>query len=269
MSESQLIGDRVRLSVEGGVAEVSLARPGKLNCLDFAMFQALDLAGQRVAADRSIRAVVLHGEGRAFSSGLDFAAFVAGGPELQDALLHQRIGPANLAQRVAWVWQEVPVPVIAALQGYVFGGGLQIAMGADIRYAHPGAQLSVMEIKWGLIPDMGLTRTLLPVVRPDVVKELMFTGRILSGTEALDMGLVTRLSDTPLDLARETAHQIAGRSPDAIRRGKDLVNRAADMTAHDAFALESDLQKELLGTHNQIEAVMANMQKRPPVFVDE
>lgn len=260
--------DRVLIERHGAVAHVKLNRPAKRNGLDHAMFEGLIGAGDALAADPSVRAVVLSGEGKAFCAGLDFMAFMAAG-DVAKKLLHRPEGsPANIAQRAGWVWREVPVPVIAALHGQAFGAGLQLALGADLRYARPDAQLSVMEIRWGLIPDMAATQTLLGLVRPDVARELTWTGRIVSGQEALALGLVTKLCDDPVADALETAKEIAGKSPHAIRAGKALFERAPKMSVRDAFLLETELQIGLLGSKNQMEAVQANFTKRAPEFDD-
>lgn len=260
--------DRVLVKRDGPVAHVSLNRPEKRNGLDLAMFEGIIEAGKALKADPSVRAVVLSGEGPAFCAGLDFQAFMASGDVGQKLLERPDDSPANLAQRVGWIWQEVPVPVIAALHGFVFGGGLQIALGADVRYVHPETQLSVMEIRWGLIPDMGITKTLPGLVRPDVARELTFTGRRVSGEEAVQLGLATRLSAEPLKDALETAHAIAANSPHAIRNGKRLWQEAPSMSVADAFLRETELQLELLGSKNQMEAVTAGFAKRPPSFED-
>jgi enoyl-CoA hydratase/carnithine racemase len=267
------MSERVRVTMDGGVADVRLNRPEKINAIDRAMFEALAETGTALGADRSVRAVVLSGEGRGFCAGLDFASFMAMGSESSDpgaSLLERRRGdsPANFAQHAAWVWTEVPVPVIAALHGVAFGGGLQIALGADIRIATADAQLSVMEIKWGLVPDMSGTQTLRHLVRLDVAKELTFTGRIVDGREAAALGLVTRVAEDPRAAALAMAHEIAGKSPDAIRAGKRLLNDAPLLPVRDGLELEARLQRGLIGSANQLEAVAANMQKRPPAFSD-
>jgi enoyl-CoA hydratase/carnithine racemase len=245
-----------------------MARPEKRNALDAKMFEALIGTGERIIADKSIRAVVLHGEGKAFCAGLDFGSFM-GSPDLMQKLLSRsEQSPANMAQRAGWVWQEVQVPVIAAIHGFAFGGGLQIALGADLRYVTADSQFSVMEIKWGLIPDMSITQTMLEVVPLDVAKELTFTGRIISGAEALSLGLATRVCEDPLADALETAKLIATKSPHAIRAGKALLRDAPKMSRTDALKLETALQVSLLGSPNQMEAVQANMMKRDPDFKD-
>jgi enoyl-CoA hydratase/carnithine racemase len=260
------IEQRVTMTVDGGVADVRLSRAAKLNALDPPMFEALARAGDRVRADSSVRAVVLSGEGKGFCAGLDFKSFLSAGGS--DLFSRGTESPANGAQRAAWVWQEVPVPVIAAVHGVAFGGGLQIALGADIRYATPDAELSVMEIKWGLVPDMSGTQTLRRLVGLDVAKELTFTGRIVSGKEAEALGLVTRTYDDPRARALEVAREIAGKSPDAVRASKKLLNASALVSVEEGLGLEAELQRRLLGSPNQIEAVTANFEKRAPRFKD-
>lgn len=262
------MSERVQLTIDNAVATVRMSRPEKRNALDAEMFEALILAGEQLIEDNSVRAVVLHGEGKAFCSGLDFGSFV-GLPDLMHKLLERgEESVANMAQRAAWVWQEVKVPVIAAVHGAAFGGGLQIALGADLRYVTADSQLSVMEIKWGLIPDMGISQTLLGLVPIDVAKELTFTGRIVSGTDAVELGLATKVSEDPFADALETANLIATKSPHAIRAGKALFRDAPEMSRADALKLETALQVTLLGTPNQVEAVQANMAKRGPSFKD-
>jgi len=266
------MAERVSVTTTDGVADVRLNRPEKLNALDRAMFEALVEAGQALARDASLRAVVLSGAGRGFCAGLDFGSFMAMAGEADPGatLLDRRASdsPANFAQRAAWVWTELPVPVIAALHGVAYGGGLQIALGADIRIAAPDAQLSVMEIRWGLIPDMSGTQTLRHLVRLDVAKELTFTGRVVSGEEAAALGLVTRVAAAPHEAALTMAREIAGKSPDAIRAGKRLLAAAPLLGVGDGLQLEEQLQRGLLGSANQVEAVAANLQKRPPAFRD-
>ncbi|MEE9607923.1 MAG: crotonase/enoyl-CoA hydratase family protein [Myxococcota bacterium] len=267
------MSDRVAISVDAGVADVRLNRPEKLNALDMAMFQGLVEAGRTLAADRALRAVVLSGEGRAFCAGLDVRSFQAmadgpregGGPSL---LERSGESPANFAQQAAYAWMDLPVPVIAAVHGVAFGGGLQIALGADIRLVAPDARLSVMEVKWGLIPDMTGSQTLRRLVRLDVAKELTWSGRIVSGAEAVELGLATRASDAPREAALELARRIAARSPDAVRAGKRLLNDSGLVGLEEGLRLEAKLQASLIGTPNQLEAVRANVEKRDPRFSD-
>ena len=253
----------------GGVATVTMVRVDKHNALDQAMFEGLMEAAERLASDVSVRAVVLHGEGKSFCSGLDVASFMSGGGGTGVLLTRDEGRVANFAQRVTYDWSLVPAPVIAAIHGNCFGGGLQIALGADIRIAAPDAKLSVMEIKWGLVPDMGITQTLPRLVPIDVAKELTFTGRVVSGSDASVLGLVTRTADDPLASALALADEIAQKSPSAVRAAKRLYDEtwASDDTAA-ALVLESELQEGLIGKPNQIAAVVAGMSGEPPVFVD-
>jgi len=212
---------------------------------------------------------VLSGEGRGFCAGLDFVSFMASSEGPKRSLFERSAqSPANLAQRAAFIWAEVPIPVIAAVHGVAFGGGIQIALAADIRIVAPDARLSVMEIKWGLIPDMSGTQTLRRLVPLDVAKELTFTGRIVSGIEAVELGLATRVSEKPYEDAMVMARDIAGKSPDAIRAGKRLLNAAGLVPLAEGLQLEETLQRSLMGAPNQMEAVRANLEKRAPRFQD-
>jgi enoyl-CoA hydratase/carnithine racemase len=262
--------DRVRVRTgAGGVATVTMVRSDKHNALDQAMFEGLVKAAEQLAGDASVRAVVLHGEGKSFCSGLDVASFMSGEGGTGVLLARDEDRLANFAQRVTYDWSLVPAPVIAAIHGNCFGGGLQIALGADIRIAAPDAKLSIMEIKWGLVPDMGITQTLPRLVPIDVAKELTFSGRIVSGSEGLELGLVTRTADDPLSAAMSLAEEIAQKSPEAVRAAKRLYDEA--WTSNDtaaALVLESELQTGLIGKPNQIAAVVAGMSGEPPVFVD-
>jgi enoyl-CoA hydratase/carnithine racemase len=258
---------RVRIEVDEHVAVVTLTRPDKHNALDAAMFEGILGAAEQVAATAGVRAVVLHGEGKSFCSGLDVASFL-NGPVSLDALLERDGRRANVAQRACTDWLDLPVPVIAAVHGNCFGGGLQIALGADVRIAAADARLSVMEVKWGLVPDMGITNTLPRLARVDVAKELTYTGRIVSGEEAAALGLVTRVADDPLAAARELAAEIAGRSPDAVRAAKRLYDQSWTAPLDDGLLLETELQVGLAGTPNQIAAVTAGFTKQPGEFSD-
>jgi len=265
------MSERVVVTKHGGVTEVRLNRPEKLNALDPAMFEGIVETGKALAADRSVRAVVLCGAGRAFCAGLDFASFMglSNSDRSSRSLLDRDANEvANYAQRAAYVWTTLPMPVIAAVHGVAFGGGLQIALGADLRFVAPDAQLSVMEIKWGLIPDMSGTQALRHLVRLDVAKELTFTGRIVGGSEAVELGLATHASNDPHAEAMAVAHEIATKSPDAIRAGKRLLNSAGVVSVEEGLRLEERLQVSLIGTPNQLEAVQANMQKRAAAFRD-
>ena len=261
--------DRINVQMEEGVAMVRLSRPDKRNALDMKMFEALIETGEGLAAKKGLRAVVLHGEGKGFCAGLDVMSFMATGSAEQAIakLLEPYPGsPANFVQQTVHVWSAMPVPVIAALHGVVYGGGLQLALGADIRVAHPDAKLSVMEIKWGLIPDMTGSQTLRHLVGLDVAKLLTFTGKVVEGKEAQALGLVTEVNDEPLEHARNLARVIASKSPHAIRHGKTLLDASVGQDLEQGLALEATLQKEIIGRPNQLEAVTANMMKRQPAF---
>jgi enoyl-CoA hydratase/carnithine racemase len=262
--------DRVRVGIGAdGVATVTMVRAEKHNALDQAMFDGLMNAAQQLAADTSVRAVVVHGEGKSFCSGLDIASFMAGDGGTDVLLTRDDNRLANFAQRVVYDWSLVPAPVIAAIHGNCFGGGLQIALGADIRIAAPDSKLCIMEIKWGLVPDMGITQTLPRLVPIDVAKELTFTGRTVSGSDGFALGLVTRIADDPLAAALALAGEIAQKSPDAIRAAKRLYNEtwcSSDTAA--ALLLETELQVGLIGGPNQIAAVTAGMSGDRPAFVD-
>jgi enoyl-CoA hydratase/carnithine racemase len=263
---------RVTVKVTGGVAEVRLDRPEKRNALDGAMFAGLVSAGERLKSEPGVRAVVLSGEGPDFCAGLDFGWFRAmGGGERPSAGvdLPPGLGPARAAgQRAAYVWAEIPVPVIAAVTGNALGGGLQIALGADIRIVAPDARMSVMEIRWGLVPDMTGTQLLPELVGRDVAKELTFSGRIVSGEEAVALGLATKADPDPRKASLELARSVAGRNPHAIRAAKRLLDLAGRVDLGTGFAAEQREIGALVGSPNQAEAVAAEFEKRPPTFTD-
>lgn len=264
-----MTSNRVDISIDAHVAEVTLNRPDKHNALDMPMFEALGVAGERLANEASVRAVVLTGAGDNFCSGIDVSVFRQEGLVVDAARMAPgETSPANFFQRAAYTWRELRVPVICAMQGMAFGGGLQIALGADLRFATADARLSIMEIQWGLIPDMAISTTLRNILSADKAKELTFSGRIIDGIEAERLGLVTALHDDPLAAARELAAVIARRSPDAIRAAKAMINQAWLLPEPEALYREAQLQMSLLGAPNQAEAVMANVESRAPVFVD-
>lgn len=255
---------RVSIEMQDGVADVRLARPDKMNALDPAMFAGIIDAIATLGGMAGLRAVVLSGEGRAFCAGLDMASMAGAGSGVE--LAARTHGLANDFQQVAWGWRMLPVPVIAAVHGVAFGGGLQIAAGADVRIAAPDAKLSVMEIKWGIVPDMAGFALWRGTVRDDALREAAYTARTFDAAEAQALGFVTRLADDPHAEAMALARAIAGRNPHAIRATKRLANLEGDAAA--VLAAESAEQAALLRTPNQIEAVMANMRDRPPDFAD-
>ena len=278
---SGIVDDRVTITMTDGIADVKMNRADKRNALDNAMFTSLSAAGDYLKSVDGLRVVVLSGDGASFCAGLDFSSFAQmaeAGAKASTAdkktdkkadmnagsMVDGRI--THMAQQVCWVWQEVPVPVIAAVHGHALGGGIQIALGADIRIVHPDTQLSVREVHWGLIPDMTGTLMLSRLVRPDVVKNLVFTARIFSGHEAHDLGIATQLSDNVHADAMTMAREIAGRSPEAVRGAKKLINLLANSGAAEQFAAERAIIGQLIGTANQAEAVMSHFEKRPPNF---
>lgn len=269
------MSDRVSVTITDGVADVRLVRADKMNALDAAMFEALVATTERLANEKGVRAVVLSGEGKAFCAGLDMGRFAAmnesggngiPGGEFRD-LTKRTHGQANAAQQAVWGWRMLPVPVIAAVHGVAFGGGCQLALGADIRLMAPDAKMSIMEIKWGLVPDMAGTPILATLLRDDVLRELTYTGRIVAAQEAVSIGLATRIVDDPYQAALEMAREIAGKNPDAVRAAKRMMNKLS-VDPGPALLAESVEQQKLIGSPNQTEAVRANMEKRAPNFVD-
>ena len=240
------------------------------------MFEGLREAAQRVRDDLTLRAVVLSGAGDCFCSGLDFSSFGAmadGGLDADSeavASAARDLSPegANRAQQIAWLWQEVPVPVIAAVQGAAYGGGFHIALGADVRFIAPDARIAFVEITWGLVPDLSGTQALRRLVPLDVAKKLIFSGESISGEQAVAWNLGTELSDQPLEDAFALARVIASRSPDAVRAAKQLLNTSGRVPLEEGLANEFRATARLMGGANQIEAVMARLQKREPNFVD-
>ncbi len=265
------MSERVKYEITDGVADVRLVRSEKMNALDDAMFSSLIETGDELARNSDVRAVVLSGEGRAFCAGLDMGNFqrmkesgesgAASGP--RRTLSERTHGITNRAQYAVWVWHKMPVPVIAAVHGTAFGGGFQVALGADIRYVAPDTKLSIMEIKWGLVPDMAGIQLMRGLARDDIIRELTYSGRIFSGKEAFEYGFATRVSETPLEDALATAKEIASKNPHAIEASKRMFNDASDRDAAEVLMSESVEQDRLIGSQNQIEAVMSTMEKRP------
>jgi len=264
--------DRVNVQVgDDGVGRVTMVRADKSNALDGPMFDALIAAGERLSADRSVRAVVLAGEGKGFCAGIDMQVLA----DMKDGtiagtrdLVERTHGMSNRFQYAAWIWRELPVPVIAAVHGFALGGGLELALGADIRYATPDARMSIMEVNWGLVPDMGGSVRFYDLMRDDIVRELAFTGRTFDATQAHGYGLVTRVDADPLALALATAREIATRSPDAVRALKRLFGVQSSPAAAPGLLAECVEQEVLLGSPNQVETVRASREKRAPIFTE-
>ncbi|SMQ69629.1 Enoyl-CoA hydratase/carnithine racemase [Altererythrobacter xiamenensis] len=261
--------DRVAIDLgEDGVAQVRFTRADKMNALDHEMFERIIEAGHVLHKMKGVRVVVLSGEGRAFCAGLDLSNFARKPSPDEPDLTERTHGNANRAQQAAMVWRKLPVPVIAAVHGVCFGGGLQIASGADIRVVHPETRMAIMELKWGLVPDMGGYALWRGLVRDDVLRELVYTNREFTGAEAKEIGLATFVEDDPLARATAIASEIANRNPHAIRAAKRLHAGMTDRDT-DAILLEESIEQHaIMRSKNQVEAVMAGMEKRAPAFDD-
>jgi len=264
------MNNRITISIENHVADVRLNRPDKMNALDEDMFQAIIQAGKTLTEDASVRCVVLSGEGRGFCAGIDLSNFDISNPKAisKELILERTYGLANKWQQVAWQWRELPVPVIAAVHGVSFGGGLQIMLGADIRYVAPDTKLAIMEMKWGLIPDMAGTQLMRHLIREDIIKELTYTRKIFSGEDAVKYGFATHVSDDPHADAMRLAKEIAANSPSAVVMAKQVINQAPYLDAKAGLMLESEAQASVLLETNQLEAVFASMQKREGKYED-
>ncbi len=271
------MSDRITVSIDNGVADVRLNRPDKRNALDREMFDALVDTSASLAADSSLRCVVLSGEGASFCAGLDFGSFQGmadSGPRESsndgtDGVTDAGEGRiTHHGQQAVYGWTELPVPVIAAVKGHALGGGIQLALGADIRIVAPGTKMSVLEIRWGLVPDMTGTQALVNLVGLDVAKELTFTGRMVEAEEAVDIGLATFLDDDPHARAMAMAHEIASKSPHAVRAAKRLFNEAPKVSVAEGFAMERAEIGKLIGSPNQVESIKAFFDKRDPEFSD-
>jgi enoyl-CoA hydratase/carnithine racemase len=260
--------ERVAVDIADHVATVTLTRPDKHNALDIPMFEGIIGAAERLSSEPGVRVVVLRGDGPSFCSGLDVVSVMSAGSGVDGLADPLRGEVPNWFQRAAYDWITLPVPVIAAVHGNCLGGGLQIALAADIRIAAADSRLSVMEAKWGLIPDMSITRTLPRLAGIDVAKELTYTGRVFSGAEAFDLGVVTHVNDDPSASAKALASEIANRSPDAVRGAKRLFDEAWNGSPAQTLGLEAAIQLSLIGSQNQLAAVTAGVTREPPQFVD-
>lgn len=259
---------RTALSIDGyGVAHLCLTRPDKMNALDPAMIGALISAGEDLSAMAGLRAVVISGQGRAFCAGLDLASISSGGG-ITDNLVTRTHGNANQFQQLAMQFRKLPLPVIAAVHGVCFGGGLQIAAGADLRVVAPDSRLAVMELKWGIVPDMGHFSLWRGIVRSDALRDLTYTAREITGTQAHAMGFATYVDADPLARALAIAREIANKNPDAIRAAKRLFALSEDASEDVVLHAESAEQSRLLGSANQIEAVASAMAGRAAQFED-
>lgn len=270
------MSDALQISTENHIALVRLNRPEAHNAVDGDIMNGLINFARSLMDPGDIRVVVLAGNGKSFCAGLDMSAFAemmsgdldSSREDVSEALEDISPGGANRAQQLGWLWQEIPIPVIAAVQGAALGGGLNLALGADIRIVHPEAKLGFVEISWGLLPDMSGTQSLRRLVTLDRAKELVLSGDKIPGVQALDYGLATRLSENPLEDAMALAETIAGRNPDAVRAGKALLNNSALVDVPRGLADEADVTRRLLGSPNQVEAITARFENRPPRFSD-
>lgn len=263
------IKDRVSINIKDHIADVRMVRSDKMNALDTDMFQALIEAGDVLAKDGDVRCVVFSGEGKGFCAGLDLSMFKM--PDSDDSVLANQLEPrthgiANEVQQAIWTWRALPVPVISAVHGVAIGGGVHLMVGADIRYVHPETKCAIMEMKWGIIPDLSTSQILIHSVRDDILRELYYTNRFFSGSDAVKYGLATHTSHNPHADAMAMAEIIASKNPHAIQGAKKLLNEAPYVSQAEGLLMESKIQDTIIGTPNQIAAVMAGMMKKKGEF---
>ncbi|MBT8220014.1 MAG: crotonase/enoyl-CoA hydratase family protein [Bacteroidia bacterium] len=261
--------NRLKIEIKDHIADVRMVREDKMNALDDAMFEALIQAGDSLAKNGDVRCVVISGQGKGFCAGLDLSMFKmpdAEGSVLSEPLETRTHGIANKPQKAVWTWREMPVPVIAAVHGVAIGGGLHIMLGADIRYIEANTKCAIMEMKWGIIPDLSTSQIMIHSVREDIIRELTYTNRMFSGTQAVEWGFATHVSEDPYADAMKMAQEIASKNPDAIQAAKHLFNQAPYLNQTEGLSLESRLQDKIIGKPNQIEAVLASLQKRKGKF---
>jgi len=249
-----------------GIARVRLTRPDKLNALTLQTLDELAATAHSLRDDRTLRAVVLSGEGRSFCAGLDFASVLSRPTGIAAAFAPRPWRGTNVFQEACWAWRRLPVPVIAAVHGHCYGGGLQIALAADFRFASPESEWSVLEGRWGLVPDMTGIRSLVELVGIDTAKRLTMTAQMLSGKEAHDLGLVTELAADPAEAAMAFAAELATRSPDALAAAKRLFDRSWTASPRATFRRERAEQLRLLLAANTKAARKAAFGKIAPVF---
>ena len=257
------MSDRVLLEITDGIAYATLNRPDKLNSLDLPMLEALASTPDTIADNRTVRAVILQGAGDAFCSGLDFAS-MPGMPQILKSFLKLPVQTTNLFQKACWAWRELPVPVLAVTRGHCYGGGFQLALAADFRFSAPTCKFSVMEARYGLIPDMTGSVTLRELVPIDVAKRLTMTAEIFDAPRALQLGLVTEVDDDPLTAALALAQQIAERSPDSVAATKQLFHDTWTASPRSAFWTESVVQAKLItGKNHRLARSAAKQQEIP------
>lgn len=259
------MSDRVVMSTKDGVCHVRLNRADKMNALDPAMFEDIIAALETLANDGDIRAIVLSGEGKAFCAGLDLGSFGLNDDAPSD-LVPRTHGKANWVQHLGWGWRQLPVPVISAVHGVCFGGGLQLMAGSDVKIIHPETRCAVMEMRWGLVPDMSGYPLWRGNVRDDVLRRLVYTNEVFSGEDAQHYGFATEVNADPLARAMELATVIAGKNPDAIRAAKRISNMMGEASDAELLMAESVEQTEIIYKPNQLEAVAAFFEKRDAKF---
>ena len=265
MPNPEKIQNRVTIDIKDQIAFIALARPEKLNALDMDMFEAIVKTTKIIKKNKEIRAVILSGEGAAFCSGIDVKSMFNNPLVALKLLIKPGTKASNLAQDVSILWRNLPVPVIAVTHGKCWGGGFQIALGADFRYSTPDCEFSIMESRWGLIPDMGGTVSLRELAQLDIIKELAMTARIFKGTEAKQFGLVTHVHNNPMEEAIKFAEEIKLRSPDAIASTKLLFNKTWLSSIKQALNWETKLQRKLIGRFNQRTAIKNGSKKQQAV----
>lgn len=253
--------------VRDDVAHVRLNRPDKHNALTLDMLDDLARAADRAAKDRSLRAVILSGEGPSFCSGLDFASAGKERGRIMRNLVPKRSSAANNFQAAGWAWRGVPVPVIAVIGGHCYGGGLQIALGADFRFSARDADYSILEAKWGLIPDMSLSASIAQLTSIDIAKRLTMTGEMFDAEQALDWGLVSSVDDDPMAAALALVDAVKQRSPDSVAASKSLFENTWYNGSRLSFPVEQALQVRLLRGKNSAIARKAGLDRSAPRFL--
>jgi enoyl-CoA hydratase/carnithine racemase len=248
--------DLVRVEKQQGIAHVTLSRPDKYNALNFDMFKAIDKVIQSLAKDKQVQVVILSGAGGNFSSGLDVKSIASNPSKALNLLFKWLPGNANLAQRVSLGWQRLPMPVIAVIEGVCYGGGMQIVLGADLRIAAQDAKLSIMEAKWGLVPDMAGLVGLRQLISKDQAMKLTLTAEVITAQEALALGLITQIADEPMAKAEALAKQIMQTSPDACAAIKQSINQSWTGTLRSLLSRESLSQIRLLLGKNRVIAAL-------------
>lgn len=270
------MSNAIDITIENHIAHLQLNRPDAHNAINGAIMNGLLDFARQMMNPGEVRVIVISGKGKSFCAGIDMSSFaeMASGDlnsereDVTEAMADLSPAGANRAQQIGWLWQEVPIPVIAAIHGVSLGGGFNLALGADIRLVHPQASLGLVEITWGLTPDMSATQSLRRLTSLDRAKELAMTGRRFSGEQALDYGLATEVTPTPVEDALALAEQIVGRNPDAVRAIKQVLNQSALVGVAEGLQQEAAASQGILGSSNQVEAISAKFEGRLACFSD-